>query len=115
VEPLANAVVEPAPEAVGAWIVAGSAAVAVATAFLGRARLPAWLVVVILAAAGAALGWGGMMLRGAPSLGEAVAAVTLLAVLVPAHVRIVLGRFGPAGRGQRPRGAARGGPAAPGP
>jgi hypothetical protein len=30
-----------------------------------------------------------------------VAALALLAVLVPAHVRIVLGRFGPAGAPER--------------
>jgi fatty acid desaturase len=64
------------------WIVVTAAAVAL-------------LAAVTLAVAGGALGWGGMLLRPDPSVGEFVAAVVLLAVLVPAHVRIVLGRFGP--------------------
>jgi hypothetical protein len=77
------------------WIVVTAAAVALLAAFPLRTRLPAPLVTVTLAVAGGALGWGGMLLRPDPSVGEFVAAVVLLAVLVPAHVRIVLGRFGP--------------------
>ena len=77
------------------WIVVAAAAVALLTAFPLRTRLPAPLVTVTLAVAGGALGWGGMLLRPDPSVGELLAAVVLLAVLVPAHVRIVLGRFGP--------------------
>ena len=80
---------------VAIWIVASAAAVALVTAFLLRTRIPAPLVTVALAVAGGALGWGGMLMRPDPSLGEFLAAVVLLAVLVPAHVRIVLGRFGP--------------------
>lgn len=81
-------------------IVAVSAAVAVITAFALRTRLPAVIVTVVLAGAGAGLGWGGMLIQADPSTGEEILAVALMAVLVPAHVRIVLGRFGPAGRGQ---------------
>ena len=77
------------------WIVVAAAAVALLAAFPLRTRLPAPLVAVTLAVAGGGLGWGGMILRPDPSVGEFVAAVVLLAVLVPAHVRIVLGRFGP--------------------
>lgn len=77
------------------WMVFAAAAVALLTAFTLRTRLPGPLVTVTLAVAGGALGWGGMLLRPDPSVGEFVAAVVLLAVLVPAHVRIVLGRFGP--------------------
>jgi hypothetical protein len=84
---------------VGWAIVAASAAVAVITGFVLRTRLPAAVVTVVLAAAGAGLAWGGMLLRPDPSAGEVVLAVAMMAVLVPAHVRIVLGRFGPAGRG----------------
>jgi hypothetical protein len=76
-------------------IVVAAAAIALLTAFLLRTRIPAPLVTVVLAVAGGALGWGGMLMRPDPSTGELVAAVVLLAVLVPAHVRIVLGRFGP--------------------
>ncbi|HEX2030977.1 MAG TPA: hypothetical protein VHL78_06220 [Actinomycetota bacterium] len=78
----------------GAWIVAGSAAVGVAAAFLLRGRLPSWAVGGVLGAAGAGLGWGGMLLRPAPSAGEVAVAVAALAALVPAHVRIVLGPLG---------------------
>jgi hypothetical protein len=77
------------------WIVVAAGAVALLTAFPLRTRLPAPLVTVTLAVAGGAIGWGGMLLRPDPSVGELVAAVVLLAVLVPAHARIVLGRFGP--------------------
>jgi uncharacterized membrane protein len=98
---LANAVQDPSPEFVGAWIVTGSAVVAVAVAFLGRTRLPWPVVTVLLAIGGAGLGLGGMIIRGAASLPEVVAAIVLLAVLVPAHVRIVLGPFGPRGAGRQ--------------
>jgi hypothetical protein len=76
-------------------LTAGSAFVAVVTAFLLRARLSAATVVILLAAAGAGVGWGAMLLQPDPSTGEVVAAIVILAVLVPAHVRIVLGPFGP--------------------
>jgi hypothetical protein len=79
----------------GAWLASASSAVAVATAFLLRPRLAAGAVTLILAAAGAGIGWGGILLQADPSAGELVAAVAMLAVLVPAHVRIVLGPFGP--------------------
>jgi hypothetical protein len=85
---------------VGWGIVAVSAAVALITAFALRTRLPAVIVTVVLAGAGAGLGWGGMLIQADPSTGEEILAVALMAVLVPAHVRLVLGRFGPAGRGQ---------------
>jgi hypothetical protein len=83
----------------GTWIVLASAVVGLLAAFPLRTRLPAVLVVLILALCGAGLGWGGMLLRPDPSTGEFVAAVAVLAILVPAHVRIVLGRFGPRAEG----------------
>ncbi|MGH2710958.1 MAG: hypothetical protein ACRDH9_07125 [Actinomycetota bacterium] len=79
----------------GGWIVAVSASAALAAALVLRSRAPGPLVVGILAIAGAGLGWGGMLIQPDPSVGEFVAAVALLAGLVPAHVRIVLGPFGP--------------------
>jgi hypothetical protein len=83
-------------------VILPAAAVGLITAFWLRTRLPAALVVTVLAAVGAALGWGGMLLRTAPSRGEVVGAIVLLAVLVPAHVRVVLGRFGPSAAGEPP-------------
>jgi hypothetical protein len=78
-----------------AGLVAVSAVAALATAFFLRTRLHPTTVVVLLAATGGALGWGAMLLQPHPSIGEVVAAVAILAILVPAHVRIVLGPFGP--------------------
>ena len=84
----------------GAWIVGFSAAVALVTAFALRTRLAAGLVIALLAVAGAGVGWGGMLLQPDPSTFEFVLAVAGLALLFPAHVRIVLGRFGPSARGE---------------
>jgi hypothetical protein len=79
----------------GAWLAAVSAAVGVVIAFLLRRRVAAGVVTVMLALAGAGIGWGGMLVQPDPSVGEFVAAVAILALLVPAHVRIVIGPFGP--------------------
>ncbi len=88
----------------GIFLVAVSVGVALVTAFVLRTRAPAPLSIALLAAAGAGLGWGGMLIRLSPPLGEVVTAIVLLAVLVPAHVRIVLG---PLGRGSSARGPQR--------
>ncbi len=80
---------------VGAWLVAVSAGFALTAAFLVRRRFPPVAATLILLLAGAGMGWGGMLLQPNPSIGEFVVAVALLAFLVPAHVRIVLGPFGP--------------------
>lgn len=81
----------------GVWIVSASVAIGLVTAFLLRTRLPARVVLALLAAAGAAIAWGGMLLRRDPSTGEVALTLILLAVLVPSHVRTVLGPFGPRG------------------
>ena len=79
----------------GAWVAAVSSAAAVGTALLCRRRLAAPAVIAILVLAGAGIGWSGMLVQPDPSIGEVIAAVAMLALLVPAHVRIVLGPFGP--------------------
>jgi hypothetical protein len=79
----------------GAWIVVASVSAGFLVAFVLRNRLPAVLVAVTLAASGAGIAWGGMLLRDDPPTIEVVAAVVVLGALVPAHVRIVLGPFGP--------------------
>lgn len=79
----------------GAWIVVASVVAGLILAFVLRDRLPAAVVAVGLGACGAGIAWGGMLLRPHPPAGEVAAAVVLLAGLVPAHVRIVLGPFGP--------------------
>lgn len=79
----------------GAWLVAVSAAIALATALFLRRRVAPMVVAGILAVAGVGIGWGAMCLQDDPSGGEFVTAVVILAVLIPVHVRIVLGPFGP--------------------
>ena len=76
-------------------LVLAAGALALVVSFFGRTRIPAAVVTTLLALAGAGIGWGGMLLQPDPSVGEFVVAVVLLTVLVPAHVRIVLGPFGP--------------------
>jgi hypothetical protein len=78
----------------GAWLVAGGAALALVTSFGLRARVPASAVAALLAASGAAIGWGGMLLQTDPSVAQTVFTVVTLAVLVPFHVRVVVGPFG---------------------
>jgi hypothetical protein len=79
----------------GAWIVAIAVLVGLVAAFPVRSRLPGSVVAILLVVAGAGMGIGGMLLQEDPPAWEVVLAVVLLAVLVPAHVRIVLGPFGP--------------------
>ena len=80
-------------------VIVSSVALMVLTAFVLRTRVPAAVGVLLLAVAGGAFAWGVLLLQPDPSVGEAVAAVALLAVLTPAHIRIVLGPYGPAARG----------------
>jgi SHS2 domain-containing protein len=78
----------------GVWVVVVSAVVGSVTAFVLRTRFPSWAVAALLIMSGAALGWGGMLLRAEPEIGEVVLGAAAMAVLVPMHVRIVLGPFG---------------------
>jgi hypothetical protein len=87
--------VDPAP---GVIVLVSASALMVLAAFVLRTRVPAAVGVFLLAAAGGAFGWGILHLQPNPSVGESIAAVGLLAVLTPAHVRIVFGRYGPAAR-----------------
>jgi len=95
------------PAALGTGLVLFGAVVALATSFALRTLLAAPAVVVLLVAAGAAIGWGGTLLQPDPSGLEATLAIAALAVLVPVHVRVVFGPFGHRGRngpGARRRG-----------
>jgi hypothetical protein len=82
-------------EAGGSWFVVAGVAVAAATGFWLRTRVPASLVAALLAGGGAAIGWGGMLLQSEPPVSQIVFAVVTLAVLVPFHIRVVVGPFGP--------------------
>jgi hypothetical protein len=79
----------------GVWFVVAGAGLAVFASFWLRTRMPALVIAVLLAASGAGIGWGGMLLQSNPSIPEVVLAVVTLAVLVPFHVRVVVGPFGP--------------------
>ena len=79
-------------------LIAASGALALVGAFVLRRRLPAPIVLALLSLAGAGLGVGGMLLQHDPPAWEFAVAVALLVILVPAHVRIVLGPFGPTRR-----------------
>jgi hypothetical protein len=74
-------------------MISAAAVLGVVTSFGLRTRLPGALVATILAAVGGLLAWGGLLLLDG-GRAELALAVPLMAVLVPAHIRIVLGRFG---------------------
>ena len=78
----------------GVVVLAVSWTLGLAAAFILRPRVAPPVTLVLLVAAGAGLGFGGMMLRPNVHPAEFASAVVLLAVLVPAHVRIVLGPYG---------------------
>ena len=78
-----------------ALIVAAGVLVAAGVALFLRRRLPSVAVASLLAVSGAAVGWGGMLLQPDPSPAEVAVTIGALALLVPAHVRVVLGPFGP--------------------
>jgi hypothetical protein len=80
----------------GIALIVSGAVVAVPTAFLLRTRAPAALVATILAACGLALGAGALLVQDHVSTTNWVLTCVLVTFLVPAHVRIALGRFGPA-------------------
>ncbi|HEV3474653.1 MAG TPA: hypothetical protein VG602_04750 [Actinomycetota bacterium] len=79
----------------GIPLVVGSGVLGLLTVFVLRRRAAAPVVGALLAMAGVGLGWGAMLLQPDPSPFEVVAAMAILAVLVPMHVRFVLGPFGP--------------------
>jgi hypothetical protein len=76
------------------FLVAGGV-VAVVIALLLRTRLPAVVVALTLLACGVALAVGGLLLLDDVSPTEWVVTVAAMAFLAPAHVRVVLGPFGP--------------------
>jgi hypothetical protein len=100
-------------DGVGIALIVAATAVALVTAFLLRTRAPAPVVAVVLAACGLALGIGTSLVQDHVSTTNWTVTVVLLTILVPAHVRVVLGRFGPAGRGLAPPERVFGKPRAP--
>lgn len=79
----------------GIALLISGGAVALLSAFVLRTRAPAAVVALILVACGAALGVGAMLVQDRVSTTNWIVGVAALTVLVPAHVRVVLGPFGP--------------------
>ena len=77
-----------------ALLVAGGV-VGLATALLLRTRVKAALVATILVLCGAAVGVGAALVQDHVSITNWVVTVALATILIPAHVRVVLGPFGP--------------------
>lgn len=75
-------------------IVAGALGVLV-TAFLLRRRLPAPAVFVLAAVFSVTLTGGALVVQDRVTTADWVVALTAMAVLGPAHVRVLLGPFGP--------------------
>jgi ABC-type transport system involved in cytochrome c biogenesis permease subunit len=86
-----------------ATIVIGGVA-ALATTFFLRTRLPAVVVGIVLMGCGVALGIGALAVQDHVSTTEWALVPLLMSVLAPAHVRVVLGSFGPGGDKPRPTG-----------
>jgi hypothetical protein len=91
VDPESGRVDEPV---LGAVLIVGCSALGLLTAFVLRTRLRAVVVVGLLAAAGAGLGAGALLVQDDPSAADWWATVMGLAVLVPFHAWVVLGRLG---------------------
>jgi hypothetical protein len=75
-------------------IVAGSAGVLLG-AFALRRRLPAMLEYVLLAACSVLVGAGSLVVQDHVTTADWIVTLALLAVLGPAHVRFLMGAFGP--------------------
>lgn len=79
----------------GIALIAAGAAVALPVALALRTRLPALAVAAVLTLCGLALGGGALLVQDRVSTTNAVVTLILATLLVPAHVRVVLGPFGP--------------------
>jgi len=84
-------------EGLGVALIVGGAVVILAVAFLLRTRLPGRVVFALAAAAGVAIGAGALLVQSQVSPVEWAVTLAALALLGPAHVRIM---FGPLGRRQ---------------
>ncbi|MGZ4149506.1 MAG: hypothetical protein ACXVQJ_05665 [Actinomycetota bacterium] len=80
----------------GAWTtLLASAALTLWTTFELRPRLPVRVVTALLAIGGAGLGFGGLLFVRDVGIASWVVAPAALAVLVPAHVRVLFAGEGP--------------------
>jgi hypothetical protein len=75
-------------------IVSGALGI-LATAFLLRRRLPAPVVFVLAAGCSVALTAGALVVQDDTTTADWIVALTAMGLLGPAHVRVLLGPFGP--------------------
>jgi xanthosine utilization system XapX-like protein len=83
-------------DAVGIALIVAGSVVGVVTAFVLRTRWPAPAVAVVLTACGVAIGAGALLVMRHVSATNWAVTIVLMAFLVPAHVRVVLGPLGKA-------------------
>ena len=81
--------------ALGAALIASSCAELLVVAFVLRPRIPALPSMALAAIGGAALAAGALLVQRHASAGDWAVAVPAMAFLAPAHIRVVLGPFGP--------------------
>jgi hypothetical protein len=79
----------------GVTLIAVAAATALPTALFLRVRLPAPALTAMLTACGLAVGVGALLVQDHVSRTNVAVTLVLASILVPAHVRVVLGPFGP--------------------
>lgn len=89
-------------QVLGVTLIVGASAIALLVAFILRTRLPGPVVTGVLAAAGAGLGTGALLVQDDPSGADWWATLIGLAVLVPFHARVVLGPLGADGGSRDP-------------
>jgi hypothetical protein len=94
--------IAPMHRGVGIVLIVAGSVIGLAFAFLLRRRAPARLVTGVLAACGLAIGTGALLVMRHVSPTNWTLTLVLMTILVPAHVRVVLGPFGPAGDEPRP-------------
>jgi hypothetical protein len=86
---------------VGIALIVASSLVGLAFAFVLRRKAPAPFVAAVLAGCGLALGAGALFELRHVSATNWTVTLVLMTFLVPAHVRVVLGPFGPSGEARR--------------
>jgi len=83
----------------GIALIVASTALLLALGFPLRRRVPVAVGMAGAALAGAGLAAGSLLVQPHASAADWLVAVPAMALLAPAHIRIVLGRFGRAGKG----------------
>ena len=80
---------------VGIALIVVSSLIGLVFAFVVRRKAPATFVAAVLAGCGLTLGIGSLLVLRHVSATNWTLTLVLMMILVPAHVRVVLGPFGP--------------------